>query len=294
MGLASKLAASNAAYAPPAGPPPPAGAPAPPPQPAFDPTKDVSAVLRVLEDGVKDQNLYYFYPPGSLKPIAERIVQTGALTKIGAIWKTPLEITMDLARLALFDTVLLLDDSASMQFYEKGARIDELKNIVGKVSIAAGLFDADGIQIRWLNSKKEGNGFTTEAQAIELINRVKWDRATPLGTALRYKVLDPLVHKPAKKGKLKKPALVICVTDGAPTAEPQDEVVRAIKESKDLLSKTPYTTDAVSIGFAQVGNDLEAREFLEMIDEHPLIGSLVDTTSGFEHEQDNMSKANPP
>ncbi|CDR48632.1 RHTO0S19e01178g1_1 [Rhodotorula toruloides] len=295
MGLAAKLAAANAGASP--CPAPSFGQAAPPaaaPQPAFDPTKDVNAVLRVLEDGVKDQNISHFYPPGSLKPIAERIVRTGALTQIAQSWHLPYELAMDLARLALFDVALLLDDSASMQFFENGVRIDELRMMVGNIATAAGLFDSDGIEVRWLNSKKEGNGFTTEAQVVELIGRVKWDRATPLGTAMKHKILEPLVYKKIKKNALKKPLLIISVTDGAPTAEPRDEIVKVIIEARDKLSKTPYTPDAVSFQFAQVGNDLEARQFLEEIDSHPKIGSLVDTCSNFENESDDMAKANPP
>lgn len=172
------------------------------------------------------QNISHFYPPGSLKPIAERIVRTGALTQIAQSWHLPYELAMDLARLALFDIALLLDDSASMQFFENGVRIDELRMMVGKIATAAGLFDSDGIEVRWLNSKKEGNGFTTEAQVVELIGRVKWDRATPLGTAMKHKILEPLVYKKIKKNALKKPLLIISVTDGAPTAEPRDEIVK--------------------------------------------------------------------
>jgi len=42
------------------------------------------------------------------------------------------------------------------------------------------------------------------------------------------------------------------------------------------LAKTPYTPDAVSFQLAQVGNDQDARAFLEFIDTHPQVGSLVD------------------
>ncbi|GAA5985640.1 hypothetical protein JCM11641_001458 [Rhodosporidiobolus odoratus] len=307
MGLAAKLAAAQAdsgQYARPPGPPPStavgAAVPAPPPsqpsQPKSDPTKDVSMILRILEEGVKDQqNLAAFYPQGSLLPIAQKIATSGALSQIAQSWKLPLEIAMDFARLALFDCILYLDDSASMAFKQwQGARLDELKMIVGHIATAAGLFDTDGINVRWMNSKKEGNGFTTEAQALELIGRVKFDRGTPLGTALHEKVLEPLVHKPAKKGKLKKPVLIVCATDGAPTGEPRDTIIKVIKESKKLLDKTPYTADAVSFQLAQIGDDQGCREFMEYIDEEPTVGSLVDTTSNFENEQDNFSKANPP
>ncbi|BGP20004.1 hypothetical protein JCM10213v2_008137 [Rhodosporidiobolus nylandii] len=300
MGLASKLAAAQAnpgPYASPAGPAPPAPTAAPPQPvpPAHDPTTDANMILQVLEEGVRDQNITAFFPAGSLPPIAQRIAQSGALTRLAKDWKLPLEIAMDLARLALFDTVLYLDDSASMAFPEwQGARLDELRFVVGRIATAAGLFDADGIQVRWMNSKKEGNGYTTQQQALDLISKVKFNRGTPLGTSLHEKVLEPLVLKPAKKNKLKKPVLIVIVTDGAPTGEPKDTIVRVIKSAQDALDKTPYTADAVSFQLAQCGDDQGAREFLEFCDEHPQIGSLVDTTSGFESEQDNFSKAVPP
>ena len=40
--------------------------------------------------------------------------QAGALPRIAAQWNIPMEIAMDLAKLALFDTVMLVDDSGSM------------------------------------------------------------------------------------------------------------------------------------------------------------------------------------
>jgi len=316
MGLAAKLAAAqanqgayaspypqapqgagvSAPYAPPAGPPPQQYAPPPqqPARPSFDPTRDVATILRILEEGVKDQNLAYFFPQGSLQPIAQRIAQTGAISTLAQAWQLPLEVAMDMARLALFDVSLLCDDSASMSFAENGSRIDDLRLVLSKVALAAGLFDDDGIEIRWLNSKKEGNGIKTEAAANELLGRIKFNRATPLGSSLRSKILEPLVYKKVKKHALKKPLLIVIITDGEPTGEPRDTIVKAIMEAKQILGKTPYTPDAVSFQLAQVGNDQEARAFLEYIDTEPRIGSLVDCTSNYEIECDNMAKARPP
>lgn len=44
-----------------------------------------------------------------------------------------------------------------MAFEEQGTRIDDLKMVIGKVSYATSLFDQDGIQVRFMNSKLEGN-----------------------------------------------------------------------------------------------------------------------------------------
>lgn len=84
----------------------------------------------------------------------------------------PLEIAMDLCKLALFDVILYCDvslfillaldfllkilrmqDSGSMTFEEGGTRIDDLKLIVSRVAMAASLFDQDGIQVRFMNSR---------------------------------------------------------------------------------------------------------------------------------------------
>lgn len=52
------------------------------------------------------QNIQAFYPPGSLEPLAQRIAQSGALNTVAGQWRLPMEIAMDLCKLALFDTVL--------------------------------------------------------------------------------------------------------------------------------------------------------------------------------------------
>lgn len=115
-----------------------------------------------------------------------------------------------------------------------------------------------------------------------------------MGTQLKAKVLDPLVIQPARANQLKKPVLVIVVTDGQPAGEPEGAVFEAIKYASNELSRTPYGKGAISFQFAQVGNDLKAREFLGKLDNEPGIGELVDCTSNFEVEQDEMSRAVPP
>jgi hypothetical protein len=46
-------------------------------------------------------------------------------------WQLPTELAMDLATLALYDVVLLCDDSGSMHLEE---RIDDMRVIVSKVA----------------------------------------------------------------------------------------------------------------------------------------------------------------
>lgn len=71
-------------------------------------------MLQVLIQCVNDQGISAFYPAGSLEPIAEAVARSGALPRIAAEWKMPMEIAMDLCKLSLFDTILYCDDSGSM------------------------------------------------------------------------------------------------------------------------------------------------------------------------------------
>lgn len=69
-----------------------------------------------------------------------------------------------------------------MAFEEGGSRIDDLKLIVSRVAYAASLFDDDGIEVRFMNSRVEGNGLRTEQEAMALVQQVKFSGLTPLGT----------------------------------------------------------------------------------------------------------------
>lgn len=251
---------------------------------------DYNQILNILRQGVQDQKIHAFWPQGSLEPIAQKISQTGTLAQLANEWRLPAEVAMDLVRLALFDTVLYLDDSGSMSFEEGGSRIDDLKLIVSRVSQAASLFDDDGIEVRFMNSRIEGHGIRNEADAMRLISQVKFSGLTPLGTALDQKVLQPLLLGPARSNQLRKPLLVIAVTDGAPGGEARDTLIRVIKGARDQLSRSRYGEDALSVQLAMVGNDMGARKFLEEIDKDPSVGGLVDCTGNFEQEADDMMK----
>jgi hypothetical protein len=55
------------------------------------------------------------------------VLQSGALQQLSSNWRLPLELASDLVKIALFDVVVLVDDSGSMAFEQGGERIDDLK-----------------------------------------------------------------------------------------------------------------------------------------------------------------------
>ncbi|GAA5866521.1 hypothetical protein JCM8547_000653 [Rhodosporidiobolus lusitaniae] len=254
------------------------------------PTSNPNYIMNLLQACVHDQNLQAFYPPGSLELLAHRISQSGSLARIAQEWRLPLELAFDLAKLALFDIILYVDNSGSMAFEENGSRIDDLKLITQRVATAAALFDTDGIQVRFMNTNLEGNHITNEQQANQLIASVNFSGLTPLGTSLEQKIIQPLVVGPARANALRKPVLVIAVSDGEPAGEDRNAFLNAIRNAKAALQQTRYGPDALSIELAQVGNDMKARAFMEALDNDPVAGGLLDVTGTYENEQDNMMR----
>ncbi|KAF5093007.1 hypothetical protein D0Z03_002596 [Geotrichum reessii] len=245
-------------------------------------------ILNLLQKAVQENSLQAFYPPQSLGPIANRV--TPQIQNISNNWRIPFEIAVDLVRLALYDIIVFVDDSGSMSFEENGERIDDLKLILSRAAFIAAIMDEDGLAVRFMNSNLEGNNLKNEMDIQQLIGRVQFRGLTPLGTSLKSKVLDPLVCGPAQQNRLRKPVLVITITDGQPAGEKESTIFSVIKDTKRFFSKSPYTPGGCAFQFAQVGNDLKAREFLSKLDSDREVGKMVDCTSNFEVEQDEMAK----
>ncbi|WOO81659.1 uncharacterized protein LOC62_03G005182 [Vanrija pseudolonga] len=289
--------AGGYAYAQPKALPPVPGlaAPTAPRQP--DIKADVPTLTQVMKATVKEQKLDAFYKDKDLDAIARRLVATNTIGNISQRLRVPLTLGVDLAKVALYDVVLLCDDSMSMKAHQGGARIEELKSILAHITAACTLLDEDGIAVRFFNSNVEGNNIKAESQVGELVDRAKNTSGTPMGTSLDEKVLKPLLVKPAKSliKKLKKPLLIIVITDGAPYGEKgvknnRDKLPQVVRQTAAEMAKTKYGASAVAYQFAQVGDDEKAREFLSWLDEDPEIGGYIDQTMGFEYEQDQMAK----
>lgn len=186
---------------------------------------------------------------------------------------------MDVIKLALYDTVIYVDDSGSIQFEEDGTRLVQLKQILGLIATAAAKFDSDGVAIRFMNSDERSDSIRSKEEAEALVSRVRFSGLTPMGTSLKNKVLDPMILGQVRSGRFDKPALVITITDGQPAGEPHNAVVDAIRSTVDELVRRRHSPGSIAFQFAQVGTDLHARQFLGKLDEDPSIGNLIDCTS---------------
>lgn len=152
----------------------------------------------------------------------------------------------------------------------------------------------------------------TEDQVAELMADRKFRGPTPFGTKLRQKVIDGIVLPKLRQPR--KPVLVIGITDGQPAGEKVTALEDTIRYA--ITSTRSLGPGAVAFQFAQVGNDEKggstisqrrrmrpqtdncyctvATAFLNELDNHPALGSMIDCTSNYENESAEMARANPP
>lgn len=246
-------------------------------------------ITNKLKTIVRQNRLESFYPSDKLSHVINRVQQVD-FQLTASQWHLSQEMAYDLAVLALYDIVFFCDDSGSMMFEEHGERVDDLKYILSKVAEVATLFDEDGIVVRFMNSNVEGNGVRNSVEATHLLSQVYFSGATPLGTHLNLKVIEPMILQRARSNTLDKPVMVVVITDGEPIGEKRDKIVEVIRNAKHCLDRTKYGRNALAIQIAQVGKDTRAQKFLAELDNHRSIGGLVDCTSYYELEAEEFAR----
>jgi hypothetical protein len=252
-------------------------------------TGQTTGILQKLQNLVQVNQLHRFYQPPALQALAQKIEQTVNFDQLASRWGMPKELATDLASLALYDIVILADDSSSMSFEEQGERIEDLKIILSKVAEVATMFDQDGILIRFLNARTEGNGIRNAQEAENVVKQVRFQGLTPLAASMQHNVLEPVVFNLAQSGQLQKPVLVITITDGEPSDNPRDAILQVIANARRRLAPQ-YGPKCLAFQFAQVGRDQRAQHFLEKLDKSPEVGDIIDCTSYYELEAEEFKR----
>ncbi|RDB26559.1 hypothetical protein Hypma_005612 [Hypsizygus marmoreus] len=180
-----------------------------------------------------------------------------------------------LSILKRYDTVFVVDDSYSMR---SESRWKDAEMALASVAQAAASYDADGIEIHFLNSPIS-ESYLKSAQAVNAVfNSVQPRGGTPLGSRMGVLLADYLAR--LKKDQSIKPVNYIVITDGEPTDGNmlEDVIVRAAGKL-DAQNASPMQ---VGIQFVQVGDSASARRYLEALDDllkhKHHIRDMVDTT----------------
>lgn len=186
-------------------------------------------------------------------------------------------------QLIKYDTVIIVDDSSSMA----GPLWFEAREALAGVAQLAAKYDADGIDICFLNSEETGKGVSA-ADVNRLFDRVEPDGITPTGEKLEFLLLDYLLRLEAAKAEAEagrpaalkeiKPVNFLVITDGAPTDDPESVIVTAARR----LDAGKFPINQVGIQFIQIGSDPSATEALRELDDDLAgkyhVRDIVDTT----------------
>ncbi|KAJ7160907.1 hypothetical protein C8R46DRAFT_1105909 [Mycena filopes] len=193
-----------------------------------------------------------------------------------------------------YDTVILMDDSSSMQSFGSKksviTRWEEAGLALAALAETVQTYDEDGMDIHFLNHKGKALNMTSAEKVQDLFNSV-----TPNGQTLTGKCLDKLLKayltklegadidaegtpRDKETNEAIKPVNFIVITDGESTDDPKSVIVAAGVRLK-AMRNLPLTQ--LGIQFVQVGDDSTATKALKNLDdelEKEGIPDIVDTT----------------
>jgi hypothetical protein len=96
-------------------------------------------------------------------------------------------------------------------------RMPTLQDMLERVAKFATILNPDGISIRLLNYVGDENGQFDHLRTVEDVKklaRVPCEGDTRLGQVLNKKIVKPMILEKAVNGTLRKPVIVVIITDG--------------------------------------------------------------------------------
>ncbi|KAJ7075657.1 hypothetical protein B0H15DRAFT_866232 [Mycena belliarum] len=198
-----------------------------------------------------------------------------------------------LAVLRDYDTVILVDDSGSMRRRgtSKASRWEEAGKALQALADVAKDYDADGIDIHFLNHIKPSLNMKSSTDVKAAFRKISPTGGTPTGYRLDQLLRPRLVElenaiiredgtpiDPTTEAKIK-PVNFIVITDGEPSDSPKDFIIDAAKRLKAIRN---LSLVQIGIQFVQVGDDERATQALKELDDDleniDGIRDIVDTT----------------
>ncbi|KAL0635218.1 hypothetical protein Q9L58_005864 [Maublancomyces gigas] len=212
-----------------------------------------------------------FYDDLALREVAKKAKDMAEKLLVKKCGK---EIAMQLSLLTLYDIALLLDDSVSMGIEENGERKLTMKDTMKAITEVYDLANDFGLlSVRFFNSDQSFIKVKSK-NVYSVWKKCLYGGVTRIGSALSERVLDKYVWAPAG---MKKPLLVMTITDGAVEGERsgllRDVIANCVKRLED---HSHLNANAVSFHFSSVGNDPDAMDFLQKLDNHTTVGKYVD------------------
>ncbi|KAI0483520.1 hypothetical protein F4859DRAFT_401396 [Xylaria cf. heliscus] len=233
-----------------------------------------------LDNAVKRGGLGRFFPPGD--PYIQQVADKAFELKNDPsnLLNEPRQID-HLAKLALYQPIIYCDDSWSMWVEEDqegtGERWQAQIELVKRISAITtrAVPNKRGCHLRFINQDTPTYDNLDKDRIADIMDEFpENDGWTPIGTMLRRHVLDPLVYPDLNSNTIKRPWLVMILTDGYPTQEkamegaapgaPKDEnqnedADRLRKEIRNLgkeLENGGYKREVVRFSISQIGKKI--------------------------------------
>ncbi|KAF3077477.1 hypothetical protein CFAM422_000223 [Trichoderma lentiforme] len=215
---------------------------------------------------INDTGLDYFFEDGNplLKTIASKAVELQG--KTDNLLKEDKDI-QDITKLALYQPVFYCDDSGSMK---QGTRQSDQIDLVRRVARISTLLVPDGFGagLLFINDKRDMDPKLKAERVEEIMKSTKLGGKTRIGTQLEQKILKPLIYDVIKAGgKIERPILISCITDGCASGETRTKFKEAIVSCIEFLTEHDYPTQTVRFQISQIGNDSSAADFLQQLKE---------------------------
>ncbi|KAL6835071.1 hypothetical protein V8C40DRAFT_261735 [Trichoderma camerunense] len=215
---------------------------------------------------IGDTGLDYFFKEDDdiLKTIASKAVELQG--KEDNLLKKGKDIE-DITKLALYQPVFYCDDSGSMK---QGTRQSDQIDLVRRVARISTLLVPDGFGagLLFINDKRDMNPKLKAEEVEEIMKTTKLGGKTRIGTQLEQKILKPLIYDVIKAGgKIERPILISCITDGCASGETRTKFKEAIVSCIEFLTEHDYPEQTVRFQISQIGNDSSAADFLQQLKE---------------------------
>ena len=203
-----------------------------------------------------------------------------------------------------YDTVFLIDDSPSM----RGEKWELVQKILNYSTVVATRYDTNGIDVHFMNNIKANQDNVRDPEiAVKIHHDIELRGSTPTRDRLsRHLKVYLQEFRDANFSASFKCYNLIVLTDGEPNPESEDEddisdqedakknkaafrlIRKKIVQVAKKLDEEEAESGQVGIQFCQIGNDHDATEFFEYLDDrlkgkhklhrdvsNPLIGAVL-------------------
>ena len=218
---------------------------------------------------------------------AQTMIEQSQTRRSGVDGIIPEELNASLSPLRKFDTVFVIDDSASMlkRVTEGQDSITRWESLIYSIEQFGGLaaqIDDDGVDLHFINNRhKDRENIRSGKALLDIVTGIdRWPDATYLDDVLQF-ILDEYLQKYRfyrKGSKLDqatrslKPLNVIVISDGK--SKDHEMVEASLVRTARALRELNAPSTQVGIQFVQVGNDEIATQWFRTLDDklRPMYG----------------------